>query len=104
MEVLQHAGGGAPDEAPLPGHGVKMPRAGVGLARVALVVRGIHQEAQGDFEGVVHLFRIEREFKGRAHDGDQRKDPKARAGRVEIELAQRIHMAGVQADLLPGLA
>ena len=30
MEVLEHACGGAPDEAPLPGHGVKMPRARFG--------------------------------------------------------------------------
>ena len=100
VQIAQDAGGHAPDIALAEGDRVIVPRHALPVARMALHVGLVHQKSERHLEGVVDFGGVERERKARLDARDRRHDAIAERGHIEIEIAERLDDAAVEADLL----
>src|SRR3990172_12490464 len=104
MQIAQNTSRHAPNVALAEGYRIVVPRHALPVARMALHILLIHQEGERHFEGYVHLAGVERERKARLDARNHRHDAVPKRGHVEIEIAERLDVAAVEADFLLRLA
>ena len=101
---ISQASGPAFAVEPLPGHRQKFAPHTAQLHHVAPVMRRVHQKCERHLEHLGHFERIGSHFETRSHEGDHRCDDEARAGGVDRQCAEHVHMRRMKSDLLPRLA
>src|SRR5690349_12936421 len=104
VQVLQHAGRGAPDVALAIRHRVVAPLAALVWAAGDLVIDLVEEVFERHFEHVSDFARLRTNRKSRCHDPDDWRDLESRAGVVAIDGAHDVDECARNADLLLGLA
>src|SRR5579884_1323702 len=99
-QIAQDSRGHAPDITLPEGDRIIVPRHALPFARMPLHVSRIHHVGEWHFEDFVDLRYVESQLEARLHTRDQGNDPVSKGRHVEIEIADRLDMRPLEADLL----